>query len=288
MNLMDLIGNTPLIPLPCEGGRLLTKPEARNPAGSVKDRAAAAMLQDAREQGALMPGCRILEATSGNTGIALAALACAQGYGCTIVMPENMSRERIRLLRAYGAEVILTPADKGMTGATAMARTIAANNPEVFYVNQFENPANPLAHYQTTGPEIWQQSGKEVHIFIAGVGTGGTISGVGRYLKEQDSRIRVIAVGPALGESIPGIGPGFLPPILDQAVIDQWFPVTQAQAAEAARNLARTQGILAGISSGAALHTAYELAVRPENQGKTIVTLLPDSGERYLSTGLLS
>lgn len=288
MTLNHLIGNTPLIALPRDGGRLFAKLESRNPAGSVKDRAALSMLRDARKKGALEPGGRILEATSGNTGIALAALASAEGYSCTIVMPENMSRERVQLLQAYGAEVILTPAAEGMTGATAEAQKMAAKCPNIFYVNQFENPANPLAHYRTTGPEIWQQSGKSLDIFVAGVGTGGTISGVGLYLKAQNPRIRVVAVEPASGESIPGIGAGFLPPILDQSVIDIWIPVTRAQAVEAARDLARTQGILAGISSGAALHAAYQLAALPENRGNIIATLLPDSGERYLSTGLLN
>ena len=288
MTLEYLIGNTPMIALPQEHGRFLAKLEARNPAGSVKDRAAAAMLRDAEERGALLPCGRILEATSGNTGIALAALASAEGYGCTIIMPENVSQERVRLILAYGAEVILTPAAEGMAGATLAAQNISMHNPDIFYVNQFENPANPLAHYRTTGPEIWQQSRKNIDIFVAGVGTGGTISGVGRYLKEQDPGIRVIAVEPAPSKSIPGIGPGFLPPILDRTVIDQWFPVTQAHAVKASLDLARTQGILAGISSGAAVFAAIELAQRPENAGKTIVVLLPDTGDRYLSTALFS
>lgn len=285
MSWFDQIGNTPLLPLPCPHAQLLIKVEGRNPVGSVKDRAALAMLQAARQQGLLPPNGTVIEATSGNTGIALAALSAAWGYRCSIVMPEHMSRERIRLMEAYGAEVILSPAAEGMAGSVAIANRLASNRPGSFYVNQFNNPANPLAHYRTTGPEIWHQAHGNVDIFVAGVGTGGTVTGAGRYLKEQNPSIRIVAVKPASG-GIPGIGAGFTPQILDPAVIDAWFPVTADQAAERARDLARNQGILAGLSSGAALHAAECLATLPENRGKTVVALLPDAGERYLSTGV--
>ncbi len=276
------IGNTPMTALPCPRARLLGKWEAANPAGSVKDRAAFSMMQAAP----LGPGCRILEATSGNTGIALAALAAAKGFRCTIVMPENMSRERQLLIRAYGAELVLTPADAAMAGAVAAARKMAAADSSCFYVNQFENPANPLAHYRTTGPEIWAQAGETVDIFVAGVGTGGTVTGVGRYLKEKNPAVQIVAVAPVRGDSIPGIGAGFPPPLLDRAIIDRWITVTAPDALTAAGNLAKTAGLLPGPSGGAALHAAYTLAALPENEGKTMVVLLPDSGERYLSMGL--
>ncbi len=279
------IGHTPMIGLPCRGAVLFGKLEGANPAGSVKDRAAFAMLADARERGLLAPGGRILEATSGNTGIALASLAAAQGYGCRIFMPENMSRERSRLMKAYGAEVILTPAGEGMAGAVAAAIAMAEQDLDSFYVNQFHNPANPKAHFDTTGPEIWADTGGNVDIFVAGVGTGGTVTGVGRFLKAHDPRIRIAAVEPRQGDAIAGIGPGFLPSVLDRRIIDEWIAVSAQQAVAAAKGLAG-QGILVGISAGAALHAAEILADRPENRGKTIVALLPDSGERYLSTGI--
>lgn len=284
MSWLEQIGNTPLIPW--EDPRILLKLEGRNPAGSSKDRAALSMLRDSRERGLLHPGGTVIEATSGNTGIALAALSAALGYRCIIVMPEDMSRERVQLLQAYGAEVILSPGQEGMPGAAARAKAIAATTVNSFYVNQFENPANPDAHYRTTGAEVWRQSGGNVDIFIAGVGTGGTVSGAGRYLKEHNPRIQVVAVEPAPGESIPGIGAGFLPPVLDTKLIDTRFPVTYIQSAGMARCLAHTLGILAGPSSGAALFAAQALSARPENRNKTIVALLPDSGERYLSEGL--
>lgn len=279
----DAIGKTPLLSLPCENARLLIKWEGRNPTGSVKDRAAAAMLQDAAQQGLLSPGDTVIEATSGNIGIALAALSAAKGYRCVIVMPENMTRERIRLMEAYGAQVLLTPAKKGMAGAVETAKQLAYYTPNSFYVNQFSNPVNPLAHYRTTGPELWQQTQGQIDCFIAGAGTGGTVSGIGRYLKQRSAEIRIVAVTPEKGEAIAGIGPGFTPPVLDLNVVDSWFPVAAAQAVEAAQTLAKTTGILAGPSSGAALFAAKALAAHPENHGKTVVALLPDSGERYLS-----
>ena len=274
----ELIGNTPLLEIPHPKARILAKWEGRNLTGSSKDRAARAMLEAA----ALPPGSGVIEATSGNTGISLAALAAAMGYRCLIVMPENMSRERMDRMRAYGAQVLLTPADQSMAGAVKLAKSLAEDG-GWFYVNQFENPANPLAHYLGTGPEIWRDTQGKADIFVAGVGTGGTVSGAGRFLKEQDSNVRIVAVHPAEGELIPGLGAGFLPKNLDLALINSHIRITAADAAGAAKELIFSHGLLAGPSSGAALFAAWMLADRPENRGKTIVTLLPDTGCRYLS-----
>ena len=295
------IGGTPLVALRRLGAglpvRLLAKLESFNPAGSAKDRIARAMLDDAEARGVLCPGGVIIEPTSGNTGVALAALAAVRGYRCILVMPDSMSMERQQLLRAYGAELVLTPGGSGMAGAVAEAERLAQTIPGSFIPNQFQNPANPAAHYRTTGPEILAAAGN-VDIFVAGVGTGGTLTGAGRYLKERDPGLTVVAVEPAdsplLSRGTPGphglqgIGPNFLPEILDPALIDRVEAVTQEQAQTACRALARQEGILAGISSGAALHAAMALAREPENAGSTIVVLLPDSGERYLSTSLFS
>lgn len=281
-----LTADTPLIRLPCDTATLLAKAEWYNPAGSVKDRVALAMLQDAQLRGLLKPGGTVIEATSGNTGIALAALSAQLGCRCIIVMPENMSRERILRMRAYGARVELSPAADGMSGAVRLAKELADTIPGSFWTDQFSNEANPAAHFTSTGPEIWQQTAGHVDIFVAGVGTGGTITGVGRYLKQHNPSIRVIAVEPADEQRIPGIGPGFMPAILDQQVIDESIRVTTSEAVTAARQLAAGCGLLVGISAGAAVHAAHILAKRQENLGKNIVTVLPDSGERYLSTGV--
>lgn len=296
------IGHTPLVELgrimEAEGlnARLLAKLEMRNPAGSVKDRVAKAMLDDAEEKGLLKPGAVIIEPTSGNTGIGLCAIAALRGYRCVIVMPESMSRERQLLMKAYGAEVVLSPAEKGMAGAIAMAEKLAKQHPGSFIPGQFVNPANPAAHEATTGPEIWADTDGSIDIFVAGAGTGGTVTGCGRFLKSRKPDIRVIAAEPAGSpvlsggkagkHGIQGIGAGFVPEILDMSVIDEVVTVKDADAFAAARMIAKTEAILAGISSGAALHAAITVAKRPENAGKTIVVLLPDSGERYLSTSL--
>ena len=296
------IGHTPLVELgrimEAEGlnARLLAKLEMRNPAGSVKDRVAKAMLDDAEEKGLLKPGAVIIEPTSGNTGIGLCAIAALRGYRCVIVMPESMSRERQLLMKAYGAEVVLSPAEKGMAGAIAMAEKLAKQHPGSFIPGQFVNPANPAAHEATTGPEIWADTDGSIDIFVAGAGTGGTVTGCGRFLKQQNPDIQIIAAEPAGSpvlsggkagkHGIQGIGAGFVPEILDMSVIDEVVTVKDADAFAAARMIARTEAILAGISSGAALHAAIAVAKRPENAGKTIVVLLPDSGERYLSTSL--
>ena len=298
----QLIGHTPLVELgrvmKNEGlsARLLAKLEMRNPAGSVKDRVAKAMLDDAEEKGLLKPGAVIIEPTSGNTGIGLCAIAALRGYRCIIVMPASMSRERQLLMKAYGAEVVLSPAEKGMAGAIAMAEELARQYPDSFIPGQFVNPANPAAHEATTGPEIWADTDGSIDIFVAGVGTGGTVTGCGRFLKQQNPDIQIIAAEPADSpvlsggkagkHGIQGIGAGFVPEILDMSVIDEVVTVKDADAFAAARMIARTEAILTGISSGAALHAAISLAKRPENAGKTIVVLLPDSGERYLSTSL--
>ncbi len=298
----QLIGNTPLLRL-CAleerqhlEGPLLAKLEFWNPAGSVKDRAAKAMLDDAETRGLLRPGSLIVEPTSGNTGIGLAFLAAVRGYRAVIVMPDTMSVERRRLIQAYGAQVVLTPGSEGMRGAIEKAREIVENTPGAFLPGQFENPANPAAHRETTGPEIWRDTSGKVDIFVAGAGTGGTVTGTGQYLKSKRPDIRIAAVEPAASpvlsggragsHGIQGIGAGFVPQALDISVLDEIIPVTDEDAFAAARELARTQGLLAGISSGAALWAALLLAKRPENRGKTIVTLLPDGGERYLSTSL--
>lgn len=278
----QLINNTPLVTLFNEPARTLAKLESFNLTGSSKDRAAAAMLDDA----CLPPGATVVEATSGNTGIALAALCAQRGCRCIIFMPEDMSWERQQLICSYGAEVALTPAEEGMAGACRRAEHWAQTHGNSFYVNQFANPSNPAAHAATTGPEIWAQTGGRVDVFIAGVGTGGTLAGTGRYLKERDPRIQCIAVTPASGEQIPGLSTGLELPLLGSALPDAWFPVTAAQAATAARWLARTHGILAGPSSGAVLYCAQTLAREPAFCGKDLVTILPDTGRNYLSTDL--
>ena len=298
----QLIGGTPLLEL-CNlemhldlKARLLVKLEGCNPAGSAKDRVGLAMILDAEEKGLLKPGSVIIEPTSGNTGIGLCAVAAARGYRCIIVMPDSMSPERRLLMGAYGATLELTPGAGGMAAAIARAEELAKEIPGAFVAGQFVNPANPQAHYRTTGPEIWEDTQGEVDIFVAGVGTGGTITGVGKYLKERKSEIRVVGVEPAdspvltQGRSGPhgiqGIGAGFVPEILDTKVLDQVIPCLTQDAYAMARQLGREEGILCGISGGAALWAALEEAKKPENTGKTIVALLPDSGERYLSTGL--
>ena len=291
-----LIGNTPLLQYANEFCTILCKIESKNPAGSVKDRVALYMIEEAEKQGVLTPGTRIIEATSGNTGIGLCAIAAAKGYPMTIVMPDTMSMERRLLMAAYGAEVLLSLGKEGMAGAIALSEKLAAEAGKAFIPAQFTNPANPKAHYETTGPEIWRDTDGKVDIFVAGIGTGGTITGVGRYLKQRNPKVQIVGVEPATsavlsgGEKgshgIQGIGAGFIPQVLDRSILDEVIPVTDDQAYKTARNYAATQGLLVGISSGAALWAALELAKRPENAGKTIVTLLPDSGERYLSTGL--
>ena len=298
----QLIGRTPLVELThleqAFGlqARLLAKLESFNPAGSVKDRVALAMLDAAEAQGLLQPGSIIIEPTSGNTGIGLAAVAAARGYRMMIVMPETMSMERRQLMQAYGAQLVLTEGSKGMNGAIEKARELAARTPGSFIPSQFENSANPQAHYQTTGPEIWEDTEGQVDVFVAGVGTGGTITGTGRYLKEKNPQLKVVAVEPADSavlsggkpgpHKLQGIGAGFVPAILDTAIYDEITTVSTENAFSTGRLLARREGILAGISSGAALWAAIEQARKPENQGKTIVVLLPDTGDRYLSTSL--
>ncbi len=300
----ELIGHTPLLELRhireelqlC--ARLLAKLEYLNPTGSTKDRAAKAMLDDAEARGVLQPGAAVIEPTSGNTGIGLAAVAAARGYRAIIVMPDTMSVERRRLMAAYGAEVVLSEGARGMAGAIARAQELAASLPGSFIPGQFENPANARAHFETTGPEIWEDTDGAVDIFVAGVGTGGTVTGVGRYLKSRNPAVRVVAVEPknspvlsggAPGKhGIQGIGAGFVPPVLDTAVYDEILTAAEEDAFAFGRLLGRREGVLAGISSGAALWAAVELARRPENAGKTIVALLPDSGDRYLSTELFA
>ncbi len=300
----ELIGNTPLLELgnyeKAHGlqATILAKLEYLNPAGSVKDRIARAMLDDAESRGLLKPGSVIIEPTSGNTGIGLAAVAAARGYRIILTMPETMSVERRSLLRAYGAELVLTEGAKGMKGAIAKAQELAAQTENSFIPGQFTNPANPRAHRETTGPEIWRDTDGKVDVFVAGVGTGGTVTGVGEYLKEQNPAVRIVAVEPAGSpvlsggasgpHKIQGIGAGFVPDTLNRAVLDEILPVENEDAFAAGRELARREGVLAGISSGAALHAATVLAKRPENRGKMIVVLLPDTGDRYLSTPLFS
>lgn len=298
----QLIGNTPLT----EAARLskaaglkatlLLKLECFNPAGSVKDRAALQMLQSAEEDGRLQAGGTVIEPTSGNTGIALCALATARGYRAIVTMPDTMSVERRQLMAAYGAEVVLTDGKKGMAGAIAKAEELCAAIDGAIIAGQFVNPANPLAHYKTTGPELWRDTEGRLDVFVAGVGTGGTISGVGRYLKEQDPAVRVVAVEPADSpvlsggkagpHGLQGIGAGFVPDALDTSVYDEVVTVTTEEAYAAARLLAKTEGLLVGISSGAALHAAMALAKQDAMTGKTIAVLLPDTGTRYLSTAL--
>lgn len=298
----QMIGRTPLLEL-CRiqqqlglEARVLAKLEYLNPAGSVKDRAALSMIRDAEQKGLLKKGSVIVEPTSGNTGIGLAAVAAARGYRVVIVMPETMSLERRQLMRAYGAELVLTEGSKGMSGAVEKAQQLVQQIPGAFLAGQFTNPANPQAHFETTGPEIWQDTEGYVDVFVAGVGTGGTITGVGRYLKSQDPAVRIVGVEPAASpllskgtagpHKIQGIGANFVPQVLDTAIYDELLAVTDQDAFAAGRLMARTEGVLVGISSGAALWAAVELAKRPENRGKTIVTLLPDTGDRYLSTGM--
>ena len=299
-----LIGGTPLLELTNIeksenlGAKILAKLEYLNPAGSAKDRVALAMINDAEQRGILKPGSTIIEPTSGNTGIGLAAVAAARGYRAIIVMPDSMSKERCLLMTAYGAELVLTPGKDGMKGCIAKAEELAREIPDSFIPDQFNNPANSMAHYRTTGPEIWADTDGQVDIFVAGVGTGGTITGVGRYLKEQNPNVKIVAMEPvdspllsqgkAAPHGIQGIGANFVPTVLDTAIYDEIITVSLEDAYAAGRNLGKREGVLVGISSGAALHAATELAKRPENQGKTIVVLLPDTGDRYLSTPMFA
>jgi cysteine synthase A len=298
----DIIGKTPLVEVTNIEkaydlkAKLVVKLEFRNPAGSVKDRAAYYMIKDAEEKGLLKEGSVIIEPTSGNTGIGLAAIAAAKGYRAILTMPETMSVERRNILKAYGAEIVLTEGSKGMKGAIAKAEELAKEIENSFIPGQFENPANVQAHYETTGPEIWEDSDGAVDIFIAGVGTGGTVTGAGKYLKEKTPSVKVVAVEPAsspvLSEGkagphkIQGIGAGFVPKVLDTGIYDEIIPVDNDDAFATSKELTKKEGLLTGISSGAALYAGLKLAQRPENEGKTIVVLLPDSGDRYYSTAL--
>ena len=299
---LGLIGNTPLVELThvekAYGleARLLAKLEYFNPAGSVKDRIAKEMIEQAEREGKLKPGSTIIEPTSGNTGIGLASIAAAKGYRAVIVMPETMSVERRNIIRAYGAEIVLSDGTKGMKGAIAKAEELRETIPDSFITEQFENTANPEAHRKTTGPEIWEDTDGEVDVFVAGVGTGGTITGVGEFLKGKKSDVKVVAVEPASSpvlskgtpgaHKIQGIGAGFVPNILNTTVYDEIVPVENDDAINTAKDFATKEGVLVGISSGAALYAAIEVAKRPESKGKTIVALLPDSGDRYFSTDL--
>lgn len=303
-SLTDLVGKTPLLELTNYEKKneleatILAKLEYFNPAGSVKDRIAKAMIEDAEASGKLKPGATLIEPTSGNTGIGLAAIAAAKGYKIIITMPETMSVERRNLMKAYGAELVLTEGAKGMKGAIAKAEELAQTIPGAYIPGQFVNPANPQAHRSTTGPEIWEDTDGKVDIFVAGVGTGGTITGVGEYLKEKNPVVKIVAVEPssspvlsqgvAGAHKIQGIGAGFVPDTLNTDVYDEIIPVENEAAFESGRAIARAEGILVGISSGAALWAATELAKRPENKGKIIVALLPDTGDRYLSTPLFA
>ena len=303
-NMTEMIGGTPLLALerlgPKRGwqARVLAKLEYFNPAGSVKDRAALGMIQAAEKEGRLRPGAVIVEPTSGNTGIGLAAIAAVRGYRVILTMPETMSLERRKLLAAYGAEIVLTPGELGMQGAIDRANALLAEHPGAMLAGQFDNPANPAAHYASTGPEIWRDTEGRVDLFVAGVGSGGTVTGVGRYLKEQNPAVQIVAAEPAEspvlsgGKAAPhgiqGIGANFVPGNFDRAVVDEILTVTTEESLALAREMARTEGVLVGISSGAALAAAEKLARRPENAGKTIVALLPDTGERYISTALFA
>nr|WP_302664275.1 cysteine synthase A [uncultured Agathobaculum sp.] len=301
----DLIGNTPLYAaekfaenIDAANATILAKLEYFNPAGSVKDRIANAMINEAEASGALKPGATIIEPTSGNTGIGLAAVAAARGYHIILTMPETMSIERRNMLKAYGAELVLTEGAKGMSGAIAKADELAKETPNSFIPGQFVNPANPAAHYATTGPEIWNQTDGKIDIFVAGVGTGGTITGTGKFLKDQNPNVKVVAVEPDTSpvlstgkggaHKIQGIGAGFVPDVLDTKVYDEIIRVKNEDAFDTARTFTHSEGLFIGISSGAALWAAAELAKRPENAGKTIVALLPDTGDRYLSTPLVT
>ena len=303
-SVLDLIGNTPLLELGNYAKKhqleatIVGKLEAFNPAGSAKDRVGMAMVLDAEEKGLLQPGATIIEPTSGNTGIGLAVVAVAKGYKLILTMPETMSVERRNLLKAYGAEIVLTPGNLGMQGAVDKAEELSKAIPGSFIPGQFTNPANPAIHYATTGPEIWQATEGKVDIFVAGVGTGGTISGVGKYLKEQNPQIKIVAVEPASSpllskgvagpHQIQGIGANFIPAVFDQTVVDEILPIENEDAFIAGRSVAHCEGVLVGISAGAAVHAATFLARRPENKGKLIVALLTDTGERYLSTPLFA
>ena len=298
----QLIGRTPMVRLlRMEAAhnlncRLLVKLESSNPGGSAKDRVARAMLDDAEDRSLITSGATIIEPTSGNTGIGLAAVCAQRGYRCIIVMPDTMSQERQKLMTAYGAELVLTPGSGGMLASIAKAKALAASIPGAWIPDQFSNPANAAAHYMTTAPEIWADTDGDVDIFVSGVGTGGTITGVGRFLRERNPQVQIIAVEPkaspllsagkAGSHGIQGIGANFVPDLLDTDVYSEVLPVTEDAAFAAARELGKTEGLLCGISSGAALHAALTVASRPENAGKTIVALLPDTGERYLSSGL--
>lgn len=303
-SMTEMIGGTPLLALERLGqkrgwqAKVLAKLEYFNPAGSVKDRAALGMIQAAEKEGRLHPGSVIVEPTSGNTGIGLAAIAAVRGYRVILTMPETMSLERRKLLAAYGAEIVLTPGKQGMQGAIDRAEELLREIPGSILAGQFDNPANPAAHYASTGPEIWADTEGKVDIFVAGVGSAGTITGVGRYLKDQSPAVQVVAAEPAEspvlsgGEAAPhgiqGIGANFVPGNFDRSVVDQVLTVTTEESLALAREMARTEGVLVGISSGAALAAAEKLALQPENAGKTIVALLPDTGERYLSTALFA
>ena len=299
---IELVGNTPLVEVTNIEkkeqlkARILVKLEYFNPAGSVKDRVGKAMIEDAERTGRLKPGSVIIEPTSGNTGIGLAAVSAVKGYRMILTMPDTMSVERRNILKAYGAEIVLTPGEKGMSGAIEKAEELAKEIPDSFIPGQFDNPVNPKAHMESTGPEIWQDTDGQVDIFVASVGTGGTLTGTGTYLKEKNPRIKVIAVEPSTSavlsggsagpHKIQGIGAGFIPKVLDTSVYDEIITVDNEAPFATAKMLARTEGLLTGISSGAALYAAIEVARRPENEGKTIVALLPDSGDRYYSTAL--
>ena len=304
-NATELIGHTPLMKVSnyakdqgVEDATLLVKVELFNPAGSVKDRVALAMIEDAEKKGKLKPGATIIEPTSGNTGIGLASVAAAKGYRTVLTLPETMSVERRNLLKAYGAELVLTEGTKGMKGAIAKAEELQKEIPNSIILGQFDNPANPAAHAATTGPEIWEDTDGKVDIFVAGVGTGGTVTGIGTFLKSKNPDIRVVAVEPADSpvlsggkpgpHKLQGIGAGFVPSILNTEIYDEVFTVTTEEAFSSGRLIAHKEGILVGITSGAALYAAAQIAKRPENKGKTIVALLPDSGDRYLSTPMFT